>query len=75
MALAELNRVGVYLASLQLFFTLIWTVYVIFLPALAAQVGIRPQAMILILMLDQVIFAVMDWLMGQMADRVSKVVG
>ena len=75
MALAELNRVGVYLASLQLFFTLTWTVYVIFLPALAAQVGIRPQAVILILMLDQVIFAVMDWLMGQMADRVSKVVG
>ena len=72
---AKLNRVGVYLAVLQLFFTLTWTVYVIFLPALAAQVGIRPQAVILILMLDQVIFAVMDWLMGQMADRVSKVVG
>ena len=72
---AKLNRIGVYLALLQLFFTLTWTVYVIFLPALAAQVGIRPQAVILILMLDQVIFAVMDWLMGQMADRVSKIVG
>ncbi len=68
-------RVGVYLAFLQFFFTLCWTVYVIFLPALAAQVGIRPQAVIVILMLDQAIFAVMDWLMGQMADRVSKVVG
>ena len=72
---AKLNRVGVYLALLQLFFTLTWTVYVIFLPALAAQVGIRPQAVILILMLDQAIFAVMDYLMGQMADRVSKIVG
>lgn len=60
---------------MQLLFTLTWTVYVIFLPALAAQVGIRPQAVILILMLDQVIFAVMDWLIGQMADRVAKVVG
>ena len=72
---AKLNRVGVYLALLQLFFTLTWTVYVIFLPALAAQVGIRPQAVILILMLDQAIFAVMDYVMGQMADRVSKIVG
>ena len=72
---AKLNRVGVYLALLQLFFTLTWTVYVIFLPALAAQVGIRPQAVMLILMLDQAIFAVMDYLMGQMADRVSKIVG
>ena len=71
----KVNRVGVYLGLLQLFFTLTWTVYVIFLPALAAQVGIRPQAVILILMLDQAIFAVMDYLMGQMADRVSKIVG
>ena len=60
---------------LQLFFTLTWTVYVIFLPKLAAQVGIRPQAVIVILMLDQVIFAFMDWLMGRMADRWAVVVG
>ena len=72
---AKLNRVGVYLALLQLFFTLTWTVYVIFLPALAAQVGIRPQAVIVILMLDQVIFAFMDWLMGRLADRWARVIG
>ena len=72
---AKLNRVGVYLAFLQLFFTLTWTVYLIFLPALAAQVGIRPQAVIVILMLDQVIFAFMDWLMGRLADRWARVIG
>ena len=30
------TRIGLYLALLQLFFTLTWTVYVIFLPKLAA---------------------------------------
>ena len=69
------TRIGLYLAFLQLFFTLTWTVYVIFLPKLAAQVGIRPQAVIVILMLDQVIFAFMDWLMGRLADRWALVVG
>ena len=69
------TSIGLYLAFLQLFFTLTWTVYVIFLPKLAAQVGIRPQAVIVILMLDQVIFAFMDWLMGCLADRWALVIG
>ncbi len=69
------THIGVYLALLQLFFTLTWTVYVIFLPKLAAQVGIRPQAVIVILMLDQAIFAFMDWLMGRLADRWALVIG
>ncbi len=75
METARMNRVGTYLALLQLFFTLTWTIYVIFLPKLAAQVGIRPQAVIVILMLDQVIFAVMDWLMGHLSDRWAMVIG
>ena len=33
------NRVGPYFAALQLFFALTWTVYVIFLPRLAAPLG------------------------------------
>ena len=69
------TSIGLYLALLELFFTLTWTVYVIFLPKLAAQVGIRPQAVIVILMLDQVIFAFMDWLMGRLADRWALVIG
>ncbi len=46
---ASANRTGVYLAVLQLVFTLGWTTYVIYLPKLAAQVGIAPSAIILIL--------------------------
>lgn len=67
--------IGLYLAFLQLFFTLTWTVYVIFLPKLAAQVGISPRTVIVILMLDQAIFAAMDWLMGHLADRWAQVIG
>ncbi len=41
-------RFGWYLAALQLFFALRWTVYVIYLPKLAATAGIAPKWEILI---------------------------
>jgi hypothetical protein len=69
------NRTGVYLAILQLVFTLGWTTYVIYLPKLAAEVGIAPSAVILILMLDQAIFTITDTAMGIAADRIAPVVG
>src|SRR6202035_1234218 len=69
------NRTGVYLAVLQLVFTLGWTTYVIYLPRLAAEVGIAPSAVILILMLDQAIFTITDTAMGIAADRIAPVVG
>ena len=72
---ASANRTGVYLAVLQLVFTLGWTTYVIYLPKLAAQVGIAPTAVILILMLDQAIFTVTDTAMGIAADRIASFVG
>lgn len=69
------NRTGVYLAVLQLVFTLGWTTYVIYLPKLAAQVGIAPSAVILILMMDQAVFTITDTAMGIAADRIAGVVG
>jgi hypothetical protein len=69
------NRTGVYLAVLQLVFTLGWTTYVIYLPKLAAQVGIAPSAVILVLMLDQAIFTITDTAMGIAADKLAAVVG
>src|SRR3954447_4322885 len=69
------NRTGVYLAVLQLVFTLGWTVYAIYLPKLAAQVGIAPTAVILILMMDQAIFTIADTAMGIVADKLSAVMG
>ena len=69
------NRTGVYLALLQLVFTLGWTTYVIYLPKLAASVGIAPSAVILILMLDQAIFTITDTAMGIVADKIAPFVG
>lgn len=72
---ATANRTGLYLAVLQLVFTLGWTTYVIYLPKLAAEVGIAPSAVILILMLDQAIFTIADTAMGIGADRLAPHVG
>ncbi|MCK1739280.1 MFS transporter [Bradyrhizobium sp. 138] len=69
------NRTGLYLAVLQLVFTLGWTTYVIYLPKLAAEVGIAPSAVILILMLDQAIFTIADTAMGIAADKLTPYVG
>ncbi|WP_025034967.1 MFS transporter [Bradyrhizobium sp. DOA9] len=69
------NRTGLYLAGLQLLFTLGWTTYVVYLPKLAAEVGIAPSAVILILMLDQAIFTIADTAMGIAADKLAPHVG
>lgn len=69
------HRLGLYLAVVQFFFALTWTVYVIYLPKLAAQAGISGKQILLILILDQLIFTLMDFAMGVMADRVARVVG
>ena len=69
------SSTGVYLAVLQLVFTLGWTTYVIYLPKLCAEVGIAPSSVILILMLDQAIFTITDTAMGIAADRIAPFVG
>ena len=69
------QKVGLTLAAIQLFFTLTWTVYVIFLPQLAAQVGLAKESVLLILMMDQLIFLLADTAMGLAADKAVKVFG
>ena len=75
MAAGVPHRVGLYLGAVQFLFALTWTVYVIFLPKLATQAGISKSAVVLILLLDQLIFAITDLAMGMAADRVSRLVG
>jgi MFS family permease len=72
---APLMSVGIYLGVVQFFFALCWTVYVAYLPQLAAQVGIAKSAVIWILMLDQLIFVLSDFAFGVASDRAAKVVG
>src|SRR5213593_2818547 len=67
--------IGFYLALLQFLFTTTWTVYVIFLPALAAKVVIGKEQVTFILLADQFVFVLMDFAMGVMADRVSRLLG
>jgi hypothetical protein len=63
---------GAFLAVLQLFFALTWVVYVIYLPALAQQAGLDRRFVPMILLMDQVIFLVCDWMAGVYADRVAR---
>jgi hypothetical protein len=67
-------RAGVALAALQFAFALTWIVYAALLPALAAQVGIPRSVVPWILLADQAIFLVCDWLAGVFADRVGDAV-
>jgi hypothetical protein len=66
------TRIGLYFAAVQFLFITCWTVYVIYLPQLAAQAGIEKKWVIWILMADQAIFTVMDFSMGVAADRVQR---
>jgi MFS family permease len=66
---------SVLLATLQFFFALTWIVYVIYLPALAAQAGLDKRYVPMILMMDQLVFLACDWLAGVYADRVAELFG
>lgn len=61
---------GLAVAGAQLMLALSWTVYVVFLPALAAQAGLPPAAVPLLLMADQAVFLVADYASGVASDRV-----
>jgi len=63
------------LSALQFSFALTWIVYVIYLPALAAQAGIDKGYVPWILAMDQLIFIACDWAAGVYADRVGRLVG
>lgn len=66
---------ALYLAVIQFLFATTWTIYVIFLPQLLAQAGIDAQWLGKILLLDQLIFIVMDISLGFAADKVRRIIG
>lgn len=57
--------------SVQFLLALTWTLYLAFLPQLAAQAGIAKEHAAWILLMDQVIFVAMDSALGVAADRVA----
>ncbi|MFM9970525.1 MAG: MFS transporter [Burkholderiales bacterium] len=63
---------AIYLGVVQFLFATTWTLYVIYLPALAENAGIDKHWVPWILVADQVIIAVMDVVTGFWADRVRQ---
>jgi hypothetical protein len=61
--------VAIYLAIVQCFFALGWTVYVLFLPELLARAGVDKSWTPWVLALDQAVFAAADLAMGLVVDR------
>ncbi len=66
---------ALYLAVIQFLFVTCWTVYVIFLPGLLEAVGLPRRYAPWILILDQLVFMVMDVVTGVAADRAGRALG
>ena len=58
---ASPKGLGLAVAAAQLALALSWTVYVVFLPALAAQAGLPPRAVLWLLVVDQAVFVLADY--------------
>ncbi|RVU43795.1 MFS transporter [Rubrivivax rivuli] len=69
------TAVGLYLAGVQFLFAVGWIVYVIYLPALAAQAGLPKSAVPWLLLMDQLIFLACDLAVGVWSDRAAGVLG
>lgn len=69
------HAVALYLAAVQFLFVTTWTVYVIFLPRLLESAGISARYTLGVLMVDQLVFMVMDVVMGIAADRAGRLLG
>jgi len=63
------HAAAIYLAIVQFFFTIGWTVYVIFLPKLLEQAGLPRTIAIWILAADQIAFMLSDLVIGVWIDR------
>ena len=69
------HSAALYLGIVQFLFVTCWTIYVVFLPGLLESAGLPRSYTIWILMLDQLVFMVMDTVMGVAADRAARVLG
>ena len=69
------HGVALYLAVVQFLFVTTWTVYVIFLPQLLESAGIPARYTLWVLIFDQLVFMVMDVVMGVAADRAGRTLG
>jgi hypothetical protein len=73
--LSSATRTAFWVSIVQGLLVLSWTVYVLFLPPLAAQAGIPAHWIAWILVADQAIFVASDWASGLFADRLVHWIG
>ena len=66
---ASPKGLGLAVAAAQLALALSWTVYVVFLPALAAQAGLPPRAVLWLLVVDQAVFVLADYACWRRRDH------
>ena len=67
--------IALYMAVVQFLFVTTWTIYVIFLPGLLATAGLPASYTPVILIIDQLVFMVMDIYVGVAADRAQRTLG
>ncbi|MEQ1774120.1 MAG: hypothetical protein ABL891_10110 [Burkholderiales bacterium] len=67
--------IALYMAVVQFLFVTTWTIYVIFLPKLLETAGLPASYMPMILIVDQLVFMVMDIYVGVAADRAQRTLG
>lgn len=63
------GRAAWLLAGVELFFSLSWVVYILFLPELLARGGVDKRYLPWLLAADQLLFALADWSVGVAVDR------
>ena len=67
--------IALYMAVVQFLFVTTWTIYVIFLPNLLVTAGLPASYTPVILIIDQLVFMVMDIYVGVAADRAQRALG
>lgn len=67
--------IALYMAVVQFLFVTTWTIYVIFLPQLLERAGLPASLTPVILIIDQLVFMVMDIYVGVAADKAQRTVG
>ena len=69
------TSIALYMAVVQFLFVTTWTIYVIFLPKLLETAGLPASYTPIILIVDQLVFMVMDIYVGVAADRAQRTLG
>lgn len=67
--------VALYMAVVQFLFVTTWTIYVIYLPKLLEAAGLPASLTPVILIIDQLVFMVMDIYVGVAADKAQRTLG